>query len=468
VRSPIIPLFFIAAVLITAMMLALHSVTSNSVSANGKAAPAVAKPGKPAVAQALATATIANTAPVAPADPRTEEPTLEPTETLAPVPPRLKAQIDLIEAQAADMRGLRPLDNLPVAFMTRAQFREEYKKEMQQSFSLDETQLYLQQLWMMRLVPSPNIDYYDVNASLAGDNILGMYDPLKKQMLVITEKPQDLLDPRSQITMAHEYVHSLQDAYYHLAKLWPVGAPDQDRELAVRSLIEGDAELSGFAWAYYYMKRSDFHSMYDQKTLSPGVAKEVPNYMGTREIFPYTAGFDFVNKIMEVGSFSTVNLALQDPPRSTEQIMHPEKFLQVPADQPKSVDLPDLSGPLGKGWDLKETNTLGEFDLNMMLRENGASDPDRGADGWGGGKFEMYKLVNEVIVLSRVVWDTDKDATEFEGAMNETFAKMPTSGPFRVDSGRYFYMTRNGTTVTFVASTNEPALQRVMGAAQEP
>jgi len=465
-RNPLIPLFFIAAIALTAMMLILHSITSGNASAQGKAVPAAVKPGRTVAVAVpdLATATIA---PEVPVNTPTEAPTLEPTSTLAPVPPKLQAQIDRIEAEAADMRGLRPLDHLPVAFMTRNQFRDEYKKEMQQAFSLDETQLYLQQLWMLRLVPSADINYYDVDASLTGDNILGMYDPLKKQMLVITEKPEDLLDPQSQITMAHEYVHSLQDAYYHLAKLWPVGARDQDRELAVRSLIEGDAELSGFAWAYYYMKRSDFHSMYDQKTLSPGVANAVPNYLGSREIFPYTAGFDFVNKIMDVGSFSTVNLSLQDPPRSTEQIMHPEKFLQVPIDQPKSVDLPDLSGPLGKGWELKETNTLGEFDLNMMLRENGAKDPDRGADGWGGGEFAMYKLVNEVMVYSRVVWDTDNDATEFEGAMNETFAKMPTNGPFHVDSGRYFYMVRNGTTVTFIACTNEPALQRVMAAAQQ-
>jgi len=464
-RNPLIPLFFLGVIAITAVMLVVHTIISDSASASGKAVPAAVKPSTTAVAQAQVFATD-TTAPAAPTNTPTEVPTLEPTSTLAPVPPRLQAQIDQIEAEAADMRGLRPLDNLPVAFMTRDQFRSEYKKEMHQSFSPDETQLYLQQLWMLRLVPSANINYYDVDASLAGDNILGTYDPVKKQMLVITEKPEALLDPQSQITMAHEYVHSLQDAYYHLAKLWPVGAPDQDRELAVRSVIEGDAELSGFAWAYYYMKRSDFHKMYDQKTLSADVANSVPNYMGTREIFPYTAGFDFVNRIMDVGSFSTVNLALQDPPRSTEQIMHPEKFLQVPIDQPKTVNLPDLSGPLGMGWELKETNTLGEFDLNMMLRENGAKDPDRGADGWGGGEFAMYKLVNEVMVYSRVVWDTDNDATEFEGAMNETFAKMPTDGPFHVDSGRYFYTVRDGKTVTFIACTNEPALQRVVAAQQ--
>ena len=132
-----------------------------------------------------------------------------------------------------------------------------------------------------------------------------------------------------------------------------------------------------------------------------------------------------------------MNLSLQDPPRSTEQIMHPEKFLQVPADQPKAVGLPDLTGPLGPGWELKETNTLGEFDLNVMLRENGASDPDKGADGWGGGKFEMYKLAQEMMVYSSVVWDTEADAKEFYGChVRDLRQRPPGKGHRHVDRRR--------------------------------
>jgi hypothetical protein len=168
--------------------------------------------------------------------------------------------------------------------------------------------------------------------------------------------------------------------------------------------------------------------------------------------------------LIDVARFSTVNLALQDPPRSTEQIMHPEKFLQTPADQPVAVGLPDLAGPLGQGWELKETNTLGEFDLNMMLRLNGASDPDRGADGWGGGKFAMYKLAQEVMVYSATTWDTLNDASQFMGAMTESFGKAEKQGEYWVDNGRHFWMHQKGKRVTFISSTNRPALERVVGA----
>lgn len=399
--------------------------------------------------------------PTAPPLP-TEVPTIEPSPTRQAIPDALQTQINWIESGAARLRGLDPLDTVPETFLTRAQFREQYVKEMQQSLPLDEVRQYLEQLWMLRLVADPSINFYEVSADLGSDGILGYYDHIKKELFVITDKLQ--LDPEAQVTLAHEYVHSLQDQHYKLKKIWPVGSTDQDRSMAIRSLVEGDATLSGYGWAANFMTGKDFRSLFDQKTLSQDVKVKTPPYLGISTIFPYTAGPEFVGKIMQVGGFSTVNLALQDPPRSTEQIMHPEKFLQVPIDQPKTVTLPDLSEPLGEGWELKETNTLGEFDLNIMLQENGAGDPDRGADGWGGGKFAMYKLAQEVMVYTSVVWDTENDASEFEGAMGETFTKMPMDGPFRTDAGRYFYMVRGGKKVTFIASTNKPALERVVAA----
>jgi hypothetical protein len=401
---------------------------------------------------------------VVPIPPPTETPIPEPTATRWPVPPELQTQINQIEQGASDVRGLQPLEDVPETFLTRQQFRDQYKKEIQATVPLDQVQLYLEQLWMLRLVNNPSIDFYTTSADMGSDAIAGLYDPYKKELFVITDKFN--LDPAAQVTLAHEYVHSLQDQHYKLAKLWPVGAKDRDRELAVRSLVEGDATLSGYSWAASFMNGKDFRSLFDQKTLSKDVQDRTPPYMGASFIFPYTKGTEFVAKLMQVGSFSTINLSLQDPPRSTEQIMHPEKFLQVPIDQPKTVQIPDLSGPLGEGWELKETNTLGEFDLNVMLQENGASDPNKGADGWGGGKFAMYKLAQEVMVYSMVTWDTEQDAQEFYGSMYESFSKYPQEKETGMwtDSGRTFWLHLDGKRVVFISCTNRPALDRVVAA----
>lgn len=445
-RNPFIPLVLIGLIITAAIAMSQRQATSSAGgSANAQGTPV---PGAVAEvpAELLPTPTMV--------------PLPEPTATHQPIPTELQAQIDLIEAETAGLRGLDPMDNVPETFMTRPQFREYYKKEMMGDVSLDEVQAYLQELWLLRLLGTPNIDYYDVSADAYSDNILGFYDHRKKELFVITDKLH--LDAEAQVTLAHEYVHTLQDQHYKLKKLWPTESTDWDKSMAIRSLVEGDATLSGYAWAAYFMNRTDLKSMFENQQLSPEVAQETPSYFSLSLYFPYIQGTEFVSKIMEVGSFSTVNLSLQDPPRSTEQIMHPEKFLQTPIDQPKYVTVPDLMPALGEPWELKETNTLGEFEFHTILEQNGASDPDRGADGWGGAKFAYYRLAQEGLVYANTVWDTAQDAQEFYGAMYESFAKVQKDGDYWTDGGRTFWMRWDGKKVIVVASTNRPALERVV------
>ena len=347
-------------------------------------------------------------------------------------------------------------------FLTRAHFREQFKREMQAEVSWDDVRQYLQELWLLRLVNDPSIDFYDVSADLYSDGILGYYDHHKAELFVITDKLD--LDAEAQVTLSHEFAHALQDQHYKLKKLWPTESTNWDQSMAVRSLVEGDATLTGYGWAAAYMSGSDYRSLFEGRTLSPEVENKTPPYLGISSIFPYTAGTMFVAEIMQVGYFSTVNLALQGPPRSTEQIMHPEKFIQTPIDHPKDVALPDLMPALGEPWAFKESNTLGEFELNTMLLENGASDPDKGADGWGGAEFALYKLEQEALVYSGTVWDTEQDASEFYGAMYESFAGMQKDGDYWTDGARTFWMKWTGKKVTFIASTNRPALERVVEA----
>ena len=449
-RNAFIPLVIIGLILTAAIAAGQRSSSSNTDDSRHAQAAAklTATPG--AVAEA----------PAEPPPTPTVAPTPEPTATRQPIPVELQWQIDQIEAEASDLRGLVPLDDVPETFLTRAQFREQFKKEMQAEISWDEVRQYLQELWLLRLVNDPSIDFYDVSADLYSDGILGYYDHYKGELFVITDKLR--LDAEAQVTLAHEFVHALQDQHYKLKKLWPTDSKNWDQSMAVRSLVEGDATLSGYGWASMYMSGRDYRSLFEGRELSPEVEHKTPPYLGISTIFPYTAGTLFVAQIMQVGYFSTVNLALQDPPRSTEQIMHPEKFLQTPIDQPKDVALPDLLPALGEPWSFRESNTLGEFEFNTMLRENGASDPDRGADGWGGAKFALYKLEHEALVYSGTVWDTEKDAQEFYGAMYESFAKMQKDGDYWSDPARTFWMKWEGKKVVFIASTNRPALERVV------
>ena len=66
-------------------------------------------------------------------------------------------------------------------------------------------------------------------------------------------------------------------------------------------------------------------------------------------LFPYREGAQFVAALLDVGWWPAVNAAYLDPPVSTEQILHPEKYIQNPRDDPQTVLLPDLRDELDDG-----------------------------------------------------------------------------------------------------------------------
>jgi len=67
-------------------------------------------------------------------------------------------------------------------------------------------------------------------------------------------------------------------------------------------------------------------------------------------IFPYEAGAQFVSDLWRSGrSWRTVDQAYSRPSTSTEQVLHPAKYI---ADEgPRPVSLPALLPLLGDGWE---------------------------------------------------------------------------------------------------------------------
>ena len=64
----------------------------------------------------------------------------------------------------------------------------------------------------------------------------------------------------------------------------------------------------------------------------------------TRELlFPYLDGLYFTQRMWGRGGWDAVDAVWADPPRSTEQVMHPERYPDDSADQPSSC----LTSPAG-------------------------------------------------------------------------------------------------------------------------
>ena len=91
-------------------------------------------------------------------------------------------------------------------------------------------------------------------------------------------------------------------------------------------------------------------------------------------IFPYFQGMVFCAKLANEGGWAAIDDVYRNPPLSTEQILHPEKYRAKP-DYPMAIDLAVLKP--GDGWKEVGRNVLGEMQMAVLLKKHGARRPPR-------------------------------------------------------------------------------------------
>ncbi len=412
--------------------------------------------------------------PTVPRRTPTEEATSEPTEvalTTGTVTPQGTSRADLevieIEQDAEKIRGLSPKQDVPEMFLTKEQMRANITKLFEEEYSHEEAQQDATELWLMRLIDRPTLDLYQLQVDLHSDVVLGYYDPKKDELFVLKEG--DVLGAQARSTVAHEFVHSLQDQYFDLEKLFPEDSVEYDRDTAMRALAEGDAVVSEIEYVRTYFTPDEIRDLIEQESAGPSeTLNNAPRYIRDTLYFPYIQGTSFAERLRGEGSFKRVNDALADPPQSTEQIIHPEKYIDNPRDNPIKVTIPPLTSTLttlGPGWKYMDGGSFGELDMQLMLKVNGVpeSDADEAAAGWGGAWYVHYQSGETSVLALDTQWDTSRDAGEFNDALGTSFRGATKEGEVWVQGGRYFSVTQSDKRVLYISATDKKALETVLG-----
>ncbi len=216
--------------------------------------------------------------------------------------------------------------------------------------------------------------------------------------------------------ISHELTHALQDQHFGLDP--PQAAREnQDARLAHVALVEGDATLVGFELgvAGLVTDPEDFFSF--ARKHAPDMGERVPTFMQERFKFPYLDGSSFVLLLKKKGGWEAVNRAYQNPPRSTEEILHPEKYLA--SDDPPR--LPDLSDLAVDGYQPVFEDTLGEFGIRTLLAGANPKKAAERAAGWGGDRAAVFerRRGGGLLLVWVADWDTPADAAMFMDGMEE-------------------------------------------------
>ncbi|HEX5163998.1 MAG TPA: hypothetical protein VFV93_01275 [Thermomicrobiales bacterium] len=387
-----------------------------------------------------------------------------PEATQAGLDPKLAEEIDEIEQRIEKIRKLDLLKTVPISVISREQLRQNLIDDVNADYSQEEADEDTQELWLLRLIDDPTLDLYQFQIDLLSEQVLGYYDPERDEMFIVSD--EDGLSGLAKFTLSHELDHALQDQYYDLQKVRFYDQGDNDRDTAAVALIEGDAELAQTAYAQTMDPGELVDMLSEASSLSSEVVDNAPPYLRESLYFPYDQGLKFVQTLYAVDGDDTLNQAFTDPPRSTEQILHPEKYLDQ-RDDPQAVELPDLSAALGAGWEQRDTDSLGEFDLSVLLRENGAGDYAEAAAGWDGGRYAYYAGDSGSLVAVKTVWDSPDEATEFYDAMLETLAG-PLDGEIGdAGQGRYLGLREVDGAVWFISSTDRATVESALTAIGE-
>lgn len=345
--------------------------------------------------------------------------------------PAVKA-VARIRAEVARMRGLQYQADVKVGVKSPAEIRTmvlgDFEKEAPAEDMAKQEKVYKQ----LGLIP-PEYDLRARMIDFLSEQIGGYYDPEKKELFLVDQTQggaaqvpgaQEAMD---EMVMAHELHHALQDQNYDLSRWMELLSSHDDRIQGYKSLVEGEAQLVGMTYLFKKMGRGDvdiaaFNRMQDMAMrFSPEAQKmrDVPPYLLENMMFPYTQGAEFVQAMQRKLGWERIGQAFNDPPMSTEQVLHPEKFLGAERDEPTELMLPGFEAVLGKDAEELHENTLGEFNVTLLLRARGASKAvaAKAAAGWDGDRFKGYQTKDgRTVIVWLSTWDSEQEAQEFEAA----------------------------------------------------
>jgi len=208
----------------------------------------------------------------------------------------------------------------------------------------------------------------------------------------------DWLTPvEQQAALLHELVHALQDRETSLDAFIAPMPGQGDQLLARQALIEGEAMALMFE-VLLRAQGTDFAQLPDVDSFRTAIAaatvgpvvQQAPRFLRELLLFPYVEGLRFMHQFRQRQPWSAAADFYRDPPRSTSQILHPERRLDRRQD-PLPIALPDLGAHVA-GWPGAGDDELGEFALAFVLGQAlGDADGRRVAASWRGDRYRLWE-----------------------------------------------------------------------------
>ncbi|MDG1499921.1 MAG: hypothetical protein P8N31_11505 [Planctomycetota bacterium] len=341
---------------------------------------------------------------------------------------QLEAMTSDILDDIEEMRGKKFLRGVDVALANKEGFLK-YAMDRTETMTTPERLNAEETVMKMLGLLDPSVDFMKAQLEMLEEQVGGFYDPATESFCLMDSFQGGL----AKIILAHELTHALDDQLYDidgtLEELDGIG----DAQLAYQAVVEGSGTTNMNQWLKLNIDQLSMEELSSYGAMGMDSMKDAPECMWKPTLMVYMRGAAFLvrsDNVM-VGQAKAVDLddlhqAFSNPPRSTEQILHPEKYWdEEQLDEPMLVK---LGTDHLDGWKTLYTDTLGEAQLALVTtppdKRSGldASDAmgmmllkytNRAAEGWGGDRYVLMRKDDTLVMHMVTVWDTQRDAEQF-------------------------------------------------------
>lgn len=337
--------------------------------------------------------------------------------------------------RTAQIRNLALRNELAIELVNRSSVRADLVRQFEKEADrpkLDALSNVLKKLKQL----SPDADLYAILVDFLSSEVAGYYDPQRKVMRIvmsdeITPGGLDLLqrvlrrDIEGEFLLAHELTHALDDQHFGL-EAFTKARGNGDASSARKAFAEGEAMLvaTHFIMGRPMKKTAGYAPPVPAD--ASGSMPEVPAILRREIEFEYVDGMRFAAEVERRRGTRGLDAVYLNPPRSSEEVLHPEKFF-AQNDAPVAVTF-ESDPPEFLGLERIDDDTMGEIGLLALLQHSlGKAGAKVAAGGWGGDRYRLYRDRSRpgvVGLVVRSVWDTPSDQVEFTDNVEMAFTRM--------------------------------------------
>ena len=330
-----------------------------------------------------------------------------------------------IASELATISGMKLRHPVPCDFISKDKVNEFLKQRVKDAASPEEIRAEELTLKKFGLVPQ-DFNLADSTVDLLTEQAAAFYDYDKKKLFITEMTSEDSQEP----VLAHELSHAIADQNFNLAKFIRKGQKSDDGSTARQAVMEGQA-----TWLMSeYLARRLGQSLRTSPALvklmssiteSGGqypVFDNAPLYLRETLVFPYTQGMLFQSEVLAHEGDEGFAELFRNPPSSTQQILHPQKYFDRV--EPTSPNLPKPHLPAG--YKVLVGGTLGELDHSVLLEQFvGKERSHEIAPHWRGSNFELRenRKQGRVVLLYAAQWDSEDAARSYFEAYREALSK---------------------------------------------